>query len=149
MIDYAKLAEALGVELGDRFYADGWNYVDGDRSFRITETGIELRRNGRWVNVAYEDRNDIYKPNDYLALLGSIVTGKKGMYVGWSLVLENGDEYWSYAGNDWSITKYIWTGSMEDQARRNMYATFPKEYIAVRNRPALYKRITGKEWIES
>lgn len=149
MVDYAKLAEALGVELGDQFVPENWDYVSGFGKYKITESGIKrFEKSNRWVDIN-EESETIYKVNDFLAIMGAIVSGKKGIKMCYQSVFNCGDEYWSYAGNDWSITKYTWTDSMEDQARRNMHAAFSKEYIAVRNRPALYKRITGKEWIDS
>lgn len=149
MIDYAKLAEVLGVELGDAFYTQDCPDICNRGTFKITRDGIKRIYDNALVNIQhrgqYEDSNDI---KNYFATIGALVAGRGNMLFCYTSKFNDGDEYWSYAGNDWSITKYTWSGSLEDLARANMKATFKKQYMALHNRPNIYKNITGKEWIE-
>lgn len=148
MVDYAKLAELIGVEIGDTFVPKNLTKCCEYGKYRITLNGILYYRDNTWQR--FEPRHSAdHDFGDYLKVIGCLASGLGQIFICYNSELKDGDEYWSYAGNDWSITKYTWCGSMEDLARRNMCATFDKEYMALHNRPYIYKKITGKDWINS
>ena len=153
MVNYQKLAEAIGVELGDEFIIV-LNERDWHTHFRVLQDGIQISR----TNIG---REWYYLPQPKEKYSNGPLEWSFG-FVGqeFALVLvlphclrfdaifspTNGQKYWSYSGNDWSVTEYTWTGSMEDIFRKNMEAVFDKPYKANRNRPFIYEKATRKEW---
>lgn len=154
MVDYQKLAEAIGVELHDEFVIVLNEGNEWRTHFRLLPDGIQISRTNigrKWFYIPKPEPKYNNGPLEW----GYRFVGEEFALV---LVLPhclrfdtiyspvNGQKYWSYSGNDWSVTEYTWTGSMEDIFRKNMKAVFDKPYKASRNRPYIYKETTGEEW---
>lgn len=56
------------------------------------------------------------------------------------------EEYWTYTGIDFCVWGKKWRGSAIDFAILKSGLAFRTEAEAIRERPRIYKELTGKEW---
>ena len=121
--------DKLGLAINEEFYINGFNRSE---VFRFTEDRLEVKN-------FYLDEENWCKSNMSLNVIFESEITKvpfKPKY---------GDRYWSYATPMFNIVESVWTGNVRDFAFLKCECIFRTKEEADKNRPELYKKLTGKE----
>lgn len=125
-----KVAEMLGVELGEEFKVANKG-TESRYVYRLTESGCESLYEGTW---------DVAK-----MVLCSILHGdaevRKLPYKP-----KKGDEYFSYYREDFDVGRGVWSDHPADYARLKCGMVFRTEEEAIEARSRIYRELIDKEW---
>lgn len=133
----AKIAEMLGVELGEVFYMKHPRFHRGLREYQITENGFLSRDNGcvEWNPYAAVDLERLF--------CGQIEIIKRP----WKP--KRGEECWTiYAGytTEPIAGSFHWVGSVEDLMYYKNGCVYRTKEECERNKKSDYVKLTGEKW---
>lgn len=125
------IAKELGVEIGEEFKIKEF----GDKTFCFTKTNLEWQ---------------IETGKGYLGVNSSILVDLVRGYtniIKLPFAPQMNDEYWTY-DYDWDTVTYYWHNDFMDCVRFAKNCVFRTQEEAERARPALYKELTSKDWVD-
>lgn len=99
-----KIAQMLGVELGEEFKIDS----DNELTYRFTVDGLKLITHDSGIEIAEISAN---------AAFVALLNGKDEVVkLPWKPIIH--EEYWTFCSIQlqWSVTSYRWQGSPDDAA---------------------------------
>lgn len=124
-----EIAKLLGVEIGEEFKIDK---VSG--RYRFYENNLE---------ILSETDNDWHAKYNYYLLL--LISGKfKIVKLPWKPKYT--EEYWTFVREKFLVTQSAWENTAIDFARLKCGMVFRTEAEAIKERPRIYKELTGKDW---
>lgn len=123
------VADKLGLAINEEFKINGFN---GLEVYRFTEDRLEVKN-------LYLNGEDWCKSAMSLNILFESEITK----VPFEPVVN--EEYWTYAGNDFSVVRVRWYGEADDYCCKSCGCVFRTKEEADKNRFELYKKLTGKE----
>lgn len=126
-----KVAEMLGVEIGEEFKIEFEGGMLSDDSYMLLNGGM-------------------FRSGGYLVSAPCIWSLIKGEYkiVKLPFKPKNGDKYYTYYtnGEEWLIWDSTWSGDVSDYARLKSGIVFRTSQEALNALPQKYKELTGKEY---
>ena len=127
----AEVAKLLGVRLYDEFHVEGY----GTDVFRFTEEGLFFHNvdNEKWQSC-------------YGEIMGILLGKEKITDIVW--MPNYGDEYFTYCREGFNVCRYNWYYDADDFLRMKCGAVFRTAEEAEREKPRIYKELTGKEYAE-
>lgn len=135
MANYMKeVAKLLGMELDEEFRIKnhwGENLVKITAEKGLMHYGEHLKR---WMEVGTNGLNDI--------LLGKYEIEKL------QFEPKMDENYWTYSHDDFEVFQSYWLDSAIDYARKKCGMMFRTKEEAERERPRVYKELTGREYDE-
>ena len=119
------VADKLGLAINEEFK------VDGSGVYRFTEDGLEVK--------------NFYSGEDWCksSMLLNVIFESEITKVPFEP--KYGDKYWTYTTPKFKIVECIWANSVFDFALLKCGGVFRTMEEADKNRPELYKKLTGKE----
>lgn len=122
------ITKELGVEIGEEFKFKQNGLLDGF-TYRFTDKEIQSKCKGKEWGTSPIDLNIILK-QEIIKLPFEPKTG---------------DEYWTYS-ETWEVEDWVWTYDFLDLVYKRVGIVFRTKEEAIKARPEVYKRLTGKEW---
>ena len=122
------VADKLGLAINEEFKINGFNRLE---VYRFTEDRLEVK------NV------DLYEDWCKSAMSLNILFESEITKVPFEP--KYGDKYWSYATPMFDIVESVWTSNVRDFALLKCECIFRTKEEADKNRPEIYKKLTGKE----
>lgn len=133
-----EIARLSGVEIGEEF------------KFRIVNSGNEIKHTFRFTEEYLE-----YYDNDVedwervgSPMLAEFIRGEiEIVKLPWKP--KCGQHYYTYGRSwNWEIKRFEWKGTSNDCMRKKCGCVFRTEAEALKERPRIYKELTGKDWSE-
>lgn len=126
------VANELSIEVGEVFRIEG---DVGD--YRFTEKGLEWRDDDKLAKWEIADAAD--------SIVWDLIRGfSKVIKIPFEPRCK--DKYWTYFYCNFMVGEEVWSNTASDYARQIVGIVFRTEQEAVKARPEIYKRLTGKEW---
>lgn len=131
-----EIAKLLGVEIGEEF------------RIRIVDSGNEIKHTFRFTeeSLEYYDNNVKEWEWDGHPTLYDLIAGVfEIVKLPWKP--KYNEMYFTYSSS-WNAHNVYWTDCFHDYKNLKIGAVFRTEEEAIRERPHIYKQLTGKEWEE-
>lgn len=129
-----QIAEILGVEMDEPFHLhDKPSYI----RYCFTSKGLEF----------LDDSQPVVELHPVLTgtLINAILTGESKI-VKIPFKPYHKEKYWTYRCKTWEVEETLWQMLPVDYARFQAGMVFRSENQAIKNRPAIYEKLTGKKW---
>lgn len=126
----AKLAEMLGVELGEEFKLNDGQEIKYN-TYKFTEEGLMISGN-KYLWLATK------------GTIADLLTGELSIVkLPWKP--KRGERYYSFSGM-FTVSALEWIGSTSDYLLLKNNMVFRTEEEALRERPRIYEEMTGRKW---
>ena len=126
-----EIAKLLGVEIGEEFKVIDTH--ENECTVRFIENNLQV----------FDELDKNWR--DFARAVGLIVSGEyEVIKLPWKPKLN--DVFWTYACNDFVVCWNKWDGSAQQLAELKCGMVFRTEAEALKERPRIYKEMTGKEW---
>lgn len=126
-----EITKLLGVEIGEEFKVIDTH--ENECTVRFIENNLQV----------FDDVDKNWR--DFMCAIGYIVSGEYEIVkLPWKPKFN--DKYWTFMSSDFVVRQSSWKDNAGDYTRLKCGCVFRTEEEAIKERPHIYKELTGKEW---